>query len=153
MCIIWEIKDIIASLSLLINYLRTRRVQIKFSWLFTANWSQICAVNFHLLHYFNIVTRWKHMFSFVLLLQDVSDVTLDRSLVRPWGRFWTWLKKMFTAPAGSNFGCPTCTCLKCVGFVFRLVAIYRFVCQVCYTYFGGTFESPYSICSVTSSLQ
>jgi hypothetical protein len=31
----------------------------------------------------NIVTRWKHMISFVLLLRKVSDVTLDRSLVRP----------------------------------------------------------------------
>ena len=31
----------------------------------------------------NIVTKWKHMVSFVLLLRDVSDVTLNRSLVRP----------------------------------------------------------------------
>jgi len=31
----------------------------------------------------NIVTRLKHMASFVLLLREVSDVTLDRSLVRP----------------------------------------------------------------------
>jgi len=31
----------------------------------------------------NIVTRLKHMTSFVLLLREVSDVTLDRSPVRP----------------------------------------------------------------------
>jgi hypothetical protein len=39
----------------------------------------------------NIVTKCKHMASFVLLLRIVSGLTLDRSLVRPLGRIWTWL--------------------------------------------------------------